>query len=758
MTFHRLLPFLSALLLVLSSLPGCRRSDRPRVLSAEFQDETPDGLALQNESIYLRLDGPLPPSLSLGGIRVRSIPPVAWTPGAARLLAPNTLEVKIVTGTPAFRLAGVHGQDEGATGLGVDLGDGVEQWVDLQAAPSLPVLERAVWEDSGPGWEDTEPVRGNLVVDGGDSIRLIFDRPVKLAVDSPATARVRSPQDVILSKANDRLDDGSPDEDGLSHARFEEGSDEREVRIVLGSRPVLTIGGVLGAGGAPIERFRTSAPSGIALNGTPILPMPRIVDARGGDGAISTREIDIEYPEGLELPRKRIAEVLPPPGHLRSHTVTPIVGSRALIAGGASAEGLEATDHVLVHDPFHAERGGAQAFILLEERLPHPVYDHTATPLAGPDGVFGTFDDVILVAGGADGDESLPDLTVLVPQDDGGASVIPLEGGLRIARSGHAAAATSQNQILVDGGEKSGTAGLVECAELITIGFEDGRPRIAEHTVFRTFARIGHSLTLLPPAEDGTVYVLAHGGSGRSRRRSTPASVFGEPVLAITPDLFFPSNSAAVLSSPVLINIAAPAKSISLSPEFHLAHLRWGHAGVSITPAAPGRKGTRGPNVLIAGGTSRPFYRQRFERDRRLWDLPIDALRLPEGHEAASPILFRFDAAEPSRSRFEILPAPTGDVGQAVERVHFAVTEIPGKALLFTGGESADGTPLSSAEVYLFDLERHSRLAVTLTSSRTRHGAYAVENGEKRSVFLIGGIAGAEDAANLSAVEEILLP
>ncbi|HVR74968.1 MAG TPA: hypothetical protein VMT52_11575, partial [Planctomycetota bacterium] len=82
MTFRRLLPFLSALLLALSSLPGCRRSDRPRVLSAQFQDETPDGLALQNESILLRLDRPLPPSLSPGGVRVRSIPPVEWTPGA----------------------------------------------------------------------------------------------------------------------------------------------------------------------------------------------------------------------------------------------------------------------------------------------------------------------------------------------------------------------------------------------------------------------------------------------------------------------------------------------------------------------------------------------------------------------------------------------------------------------------------------------------------------------------------------------------
>ena len=105
------------------------------------------------------------------------------------------------------------------------MGGGAEDRVDLQIAQSLPVLVRAVWEDkSAPA--------GNLVVDRGDWIRLIFDRPVMLKAEGP-TARVRSPQDIILSKANDRLDDGEV------HARFEKGKHDLEVLIVLGSRPLL---------------------------------------------------------------------------------------------------------------------------------------------------------------------------------------------------------------------------------------------------------------------------------------------------------------------------------------------------------------------------------------------------------------------------------------------------------------------------------------------------------------------------------------
>ena len=285
----------------------------------------------EDASIRIVLDRKLPASFDPSTVRMRFDPSVPWTPGVDRA-GPRVLIVR-TGGRPGLVSEGVYGRDAGATGIGISFGAGSEERVDLRIAPSLPVLTAALWEDRSPPG-------GNLVVDRGDWIRLIFDRPVDVAERG---ARVRSPQDVLLSKANDRLDDG------VVHSILAKESAPNEVGIVLGSRPVLTPSGILGRG-AEIERFRYAAPSGIALNGTPIIPLPSIRDARGGPGAISLEEVDIGYAPGFPLPTRQETQEFPPPGNRIHHAVVPVSGGRALVVGGESVAGREALDQVLIHD------------------------------------------------------------------------------------------------------------------------------------------------------------------------------------------------------------------------------------------------------------------------------------------------------------------------------------------------------------------------------------------------------------------------
>jgi hypothetical protein len=749
-TARRLIALALAALVAASA--GCGDHGRARPVSAELADETPDRLAREGETILVALDRPLPEEWSPEGVKIRASPDAGeWTAEARRGADGRTVEVVIVRGSPDFRLEGIHGRDEGATGLGVDLGDGNEVWVDLQVRRSLPVLEGAVWED-------VSPPGGNLVVDRGDRIRLIFDRPVELRPGQDAK-RVRTPQDIILSKASDRLDDG------VTRAVFEKGEGEREVRIVLGSRPTLTVAGNLGAGGA-IERFRQTAPSGLAVNGTAVLPMPAITARGGGPGAVSEREVDLRHADGFPQPRGREGESFPAPGNRFSHTVTPTMGGRAIVAGGESAEGRQAIDQILAYNPFHAP--GEEAF-RVAGRLPHPSHSHTATVLAGPDETYGTGDDAILIAGGNDGSRSLGELTVLRPLA-GDVVVEPLETGLRVPRSDHAAAAIGGNRVIVDGGRSRGvglTPGLVGCAEILKIGFEAGKARVAEHFVFRTLARSGHTLTLLPGAAPGGGHVLAYGGFGRDRRRFIDPLPFGQRIEgAPGEDVFWPQDERTVLISPVVLDLRNPEASITEVPyEFSLPLLRWGHQAFLLDG---GGAAEDMQVVLIAGGSLRhPVL--HFDGGPDLWELPLrprDAVlailpELPQGHEASSAILFRHDPRDPSRSRLEVVPHPSPDPGQTSERLSFAAVPVPGLGVILLGGEEPGGPRevrcLDGAEVFLAGEEELAEMAFRLAAGRARHQAYLVETESTRSIFLIGGIPGSADRTGFSPVEEVPL-
>jgi hypothetical protein len=431
-------------------------------------------------------------------------------------------------------------------------------------------------------------------------------------------------------------------------------------------------------------------------------------------------------------------------------------------------ESREALDQVLLYDP---ARAGKSAFVEVG-RLPHPADQHSATLLPGLDGIPGTPDDVVIVAGGTsaarDALRSLPDLTALLLDEAGGVEVKPLEEGLRVPRSEHAAVALPGNSILVDGGRTSGGAGpsgILGCAELITLGFEGRQPKVTDHRVFRSLARMHHTLTLLPPADSGELYVLAYGGYGRRQNKPLDLPPFGEIIQgSLPPDALLSWDEGAVLISPVLMNVRALGSSIAGIPhEFAFALLRWGHFAAPVEAARADANAAWGGAgvVLIAGGTSRHMVRG-FDGDIHSWEMPVDVWpNRPRGHEAASAILFRFNSAEPARSRLEIIPQPFPDPGQATERIHLAHVVVPGLGVFILGGEQPSGgrdtNCTAGIEVFLQDGDKLAELAVPLGTARSRHQAYYVDAGGLRSILLLGGLACTGKGTDFPDVEEIPL-
>ena len=174
---------------------GCNRNPAALVRLAEFQDESPDNLAQQDESILVFLDRELPAGFDASTIKARFDPPSPSTLRASIEGERNLLRIRIVDGTPRLQLRGVYGTNPTSSGLLVELGDGLRQAIDLQKRVVIPRLTRAIWIDASPDG-------GNAVVDRGDKIRLVFDRKVKLAEDmTDYTPRV--PQDLVLSKDQD---------------------------------------------------------------------------------------------------------------------------------------------------------------------------------------------------------------------------------------------------------------------------------------------------------------------------------------------------------------------------------------------------------------------------------------------------------------------------------------------------------------------------------------------------------------------------
>ena len=748
---------------------GCNRNPVALVRLAEFQDESPDNLAQQDESILVFLDRELPAGFDASTIKARFDPPSPSTLRASIEGERNLLRIRIVDGTPRLQLRGVYGTNPTSSGLLVELGDGLRQAIDLQKRVVIPRLTRAIWIDASPDG-------GNAVVDRGDKIRLVFDRKVKLAEDmTDYTPRV--PQDLVLSKDQDRLGTETIPAEMVPA----ESGNEHELDIILGSNPILEIAGMLAEDGAEVDRTGPDAPSGLAINGTPLLPMKRITALNGGPGVCSEKEVDLELPADDATAGGDTRDSFPGAGSRMYHSLTHFQDRFAIVAGGLTVIGEKPIDEVLLYNPRRTDPA-LPPFELIG-RLPRATWQHTATLLPGADRQEGTEDDLVVFCGGTDGKDIFASIIVVFLSRETGSLVLrKLPFSLKISRTEHAAIATGNLSILVDGGRhtpgQNGSERLTDSAELLRFEREGDEIRVAEARLFRSLARVRHTLNLLVPDNTGQTWVLAYGGYGRNRYidpwtpilKSPDRSIdpFGERLNGDEPESLFDPRRASILSSPVLINIDNPRKSITtlgIRPQYTLVrsgHLSEGLGGLN-------EEGVQAAEsvIILAGSLLHPIH----GRDGDItssWELPkqnpleriTDPRRAPDGHEALNGILFTFDPAEPQRSRIEPVQHPAPEPSRLATRENADLCRVPGLGVILSGGDpprSTEGAkPHSSLEIYLAERPGGGllrKIATLLPSARSRHRSYLIREEERYRLLLIGGThTGQAD------IEEIILP
>jgi hypothetical protein len=723
----------------------------------------------QDETIVIFLDRALPDELDAANIRIESSD--LGSADLEKTLSEDRrrLIVKIRTGRPDFRFAGVHGEDKNASGLSIDLGDGVRQSIDLQIRQRAPNLVGATWIDSSP---DGSPGGGNGVVNRGDRLRLRFDDRVTLAAGANASP-VEVPGQMLLSREGvDRLDDGT---EVSTWSTTTTGRDD-EVEIVLGSHPVLRVEGEYKTSLAGIDRDRPDMPSGLTVNGTDMRPMTAVIGAAGHRGVASTGEVDVAIPRQLEqrlasfsAKRKRL---LPELGSRSLHSVTPFLGKYAIVAGGLDPDSDQRRvlrDVLLLST--RADGDGAIDIGSLESLpdLPSPAFEHSATLLPGPDRELGTRDDMVLIAGGIDDlGRTLGDLSVVYLSATGrGVSLLKLPSKLRTPRAEHATIAVRHDRVLIDGGRSSGRrsreSGLVPTAELLTIRREGDRIFVDEHLTFASLARKRHTLTLLEGPREDDPWVLAYGGFGRnlSREPSRNAKTrrttlrFGQSVDVNAAVDLFPESDATVLYCPTLIRLAQPTDSIEkLEHELDPTFLRHGHRAQGLA-AEPTKRLARAREVLVHGGTLAHPTRGTEGPYFDLWEISVTQYLQDLDHQrptedaALDGVRFLFNRENPGASRLEIVPHPTLRPELLVPKEGFSMTEVPGLGIVFAGGEAAsrrsENAPpelLSTVEIYFTtgDLAGELReLAWSLQTPRSRHDAYLVMREGRRFLLLVGG-------------------
>ncbi len=728
-------------LLVLSAV-ACGRRDSTRVLVAELiEEKNPNGAATAGETIRLTLDGPLPEGFLPEHVRVWSRPP------QARLLVrvqphlgprSTVLDLELLSTPESLKTDGIFSANidgpAGASGIGIDLGPAAsgEQWVDLQEVRRHPALVRAVWEDRPPPGDRG----GNLAVDSGDAIRLRFDQPIQIAASRIAgePAIVRSPADFLLPHPEDQIDDGA------APSRLEPGSDSYEIRLALGSNPRLVIAGRHRRGNG----LRSSA---IAVNGTPVKPMDKILDRRGLAGAISRGPIDIEFPPDYFFFEKQVDVDFPAPGHRAQFTVSALAGGRAVVAGGTTAAG-KATAQVLLFDP-----QSPQVWTLLGE-MPEPRSLHTATILPGEDGQIGTFDDLVAIAGGWDGERALGSLIVIaaVPESPDRLFIETIPAALQVPRIYHSAVFVPPDRLLLEGGyampSGGGAGGIISTSELIAV---EARGRKASARPLRQFSarpRMHHASVHLGRDKDGAHCVFTHGG-------------VGSPEAAAPAPGFFPNDEAVVLGAPVVTRLLPGREDQSpIDFEWRYDMLRYSHRALAAGFDPLNASGEAGREVLLVGGA---LHAPNFDPNRP-WRFLYEAPRRPEEAdrvnekplltENASGLLFEFLPGDWKRSSLRLLPSPSGE-----RRVHATVVALDRPGILILGGENPQNAAEvhNTGEIYLYREKRLAPLAIPLSASRTRAGAATVSLGQGEAVYLIGGMFPAGGAEEFSDIERLRL-
>lgn len=514
---------LSLIPLLLLALLGCRPAptDAPQLLRARFLDETPDGAPRPGESILLIFDRPLRLAAPVDqGLRLTgdgSAGSYTIQPG------PDARSLRVILGVGGISIEsrGLHGAVESPEATGVflifDEIAGLEDTagaplrgrsatVDLEPAPAEPAFLL------GARWIDRDE---SSTVNQDDALVLRWSRPVEPSIQVKSRRSRIPPGFLLLPNEGDRLDDG------VVPTRVEAAvAPSLETTLVLGSNPRLTIEGIYDPRGS---RF-TGSPSGLAVRGTAVRPHLALLD-EGRIGVASEEVIDIDGTCSAFRPH---LGSFPRAAELSGHTATPLEDGRIVIIGGwrdpasGSANRREMTDEIWVYDPVHEEFDGPW-------RLKEARAGHTATYLPGPDGMFDSPDDLILVLGGTSGVQARTEAEVILTHRisaegarPGGlsgydleVSILPVDTPLtpRFEHTAHRLPGRSA-VVVVGGRATNGTLNsIVEWVELAPGAASLGRVRRVDPPL--TAPRIDHQSVLVEIDERWLLVVI--GGYGGVR-------------------------------------------------------------------------------------------------------------------------------------------------------------------------------------------------------------------------------------------------
>ena len=750
---------------------GCRR-DTPQVVAAELLEVGDTGYpqsANGDPVLVVTVDRLVAKDELATSIHLEVWPPasLAWEQFEPTDRPTDTLFFVVHAGAADIEPNGVflrpNQSDDGSTGLGVNIGYGV-QWVDVQPRPSHPVLQRAVWHDTD----------GDYIVSSGDTVALSFTRTVVVDDRQESDRRTRAPEDIVFANPDDRLDNGEQP----SYFRVSDRPDYI-VEIILGSSPLL------------YPRHRTlakflhdnqlSRTTMLAVNGTPILPHSKISDVKSGLGVISRKERYLELPQGYPQART-LADRLPSAPGVVFPSASLFSGRGVLLCGGWSEERPRDEIHLFTPAP-----PGEKSTPKVVARLNAPRFLHTVTSLPGSDGVLDTGDDIFIVAGGFNGEKSLSSLESIRIGPSGSFTVQTLPDRLRFSRYYHTATFVPPNRILFIGGRDVDDA-IVGIAELVSFGLDDdGSVVVTGRSEKRLLARSQHTATTLGDSVDQSLFVLLYGGIGLDpyvlRQRSDPKAQLQE---SLSP------NSAAILGAPELLRIDLAAltadpdnltdaitwRRIPFPPDVDYTYLRYGHTAVEVpasetsvdesgNPEGGNRAEEAIRRVLIAGGSLRPreidaigigLRRSRWQLLFDYREVTEDVATLPQGNECAHALVFEWSPSRPGRTRLTVIRSPSAE-----PRVHHGAISIPGHGVLILGGESPEregGSTFLDAELYRPDSGPDGSgtlvpIPLTLRLPKSKFATCVLRHGDAVSLYLFGGATDANYQKNLPAIEEI---
>jgi len=637
---------IALLAVALLAAAGCGgNGGRPALVSARLVPDEESPAAL-----LLLFDRPLDPALpdpSPEEIEFR--PPAAIA--VARVTRSGSAEIRIeIRATEGIEPKGLFDPERpsaGPTGIALRAGwlANAGTFVDLALASALPHLIKTRWHDANR----------DRVVDEGDWVELVFDRPVRLSDLGKTRGLELVPEHVVLAVDGDRLGDmDGGARGGVRRAPLSEDQDTRTIRILLGSSPRLQIAGTFQP-----ERVQSGSPSGLALNATPIEPSRVIVDSRWGSlGAISRGVVDLAPDPGF-VPVATACESFPHGGGLE-FPVAVALPDRILIIGGADPGtnfAASPTAGILEFIPGQPLREIGR---LHEVRRGHAALAIACPGHRGPP--------VVLAIGGVLPGGKTGTIEVIRPVE-GAVSMAPVS--LKYPRSGHAAVAmpgdpdedgiVRSGQIWIVGGE--GSERLLDIAEILPYRWEEGSasPALGPPDVVRLqWARTEHSATRI--IVGGRPMIFVFGGLCRDRQRPNDL-----PLPSTYPTLIDPAAwRRGGADAPDLVErnlVADPNDQDSL---WYTTYARRRHRAVWL-------EDTR--EVLIAGGTAQ---------------LP-DGFRAPPLSRPDLAILWRAD--EPTRLQVAGFLADP--------RTGHELVALPDGRALVIGGEDLDGQPLASIEVYL---------------------------------------------------------